>query len=162
MDRAWIDGKAVTLKAAIAEAAKLLGASRFPLIAGLGAVAQATGMGMGAMHHGGMTLSADASPADVSAHVDHMLKHLYVEIDATPAQQAQIGPLLQPPRLGADLHHRQVRRIVDIQWRLADFTHSPRQSGPVVVAHPSRAHVAELDLGFKGARSGPPPAGENH
>ena len=37
MDRAWIDGKAVALKAAIAEAAKLLGASRFPLIAGLGA-----------------------------------------------------------------------------------------------------------------------------
>jgi Spy/CpxP family protein refolding chaperone len=64
------------------------------LMAGLGAVAQATGMGMGAMHHG-MALSADASPADVSAHVDHMLKHLYVEIDATPAQQAQIGPLIQ-------------------------------------------------------------------
>ena len=62
------------------------------LMAGLGAVAQATGMG--AMHHG-MTLSADASPADVSAHVDHMLKHLYVEIDATAAQQAQIGPLVQ-------------------------------------------------------------------
>lgn len=62
------------------------------LVAGLGAVAQATGMG--AMHHG-MTLSADASPADVSAHVDHMLKHLYVEIDATAAQQAQIGPLVQ-------------------------------------------------------------------
>ncbi len=35
------------------------------------------------------------APADVSAHVDHMLKHLYVEIDATPAQQAQIGPLVQ-------------------------------------------------------------------
>ena len=64
------------------------------LVAGLGAVAQATGMGMGAMHHG-MALSADASPADVSAHVDHMLKHLYVEIDATTAQQAQIGPLVQ-------------------------------------------------------------------
>jgi Spy/CpxP family protein refolding chaperone len=65
------------------------------LMAGLGAVAQATGMsGMAAMHHG-MALSADASPADVSAHVDHMLKHLYVEIDATPAQQAQIGPLVQ-------------------------------------------------------------------
>jgi Spy/CpxP family protein refolding chaperone len=64
------------------------------LVAGLGAVAQATGMGMGAMHHG-MALSADASPADVSAHVDHMLKHLYVEIDATAAQQAQIGPLVQ-------------------------------------------------------------------
>jgi formylmethanofuran dehydrogenase subunit B len=36
MDRAWIDGKAVSLKAAINEAARLLAASRFPLIAGLG------------------------------------------------------------------------------------------------------------------------------
>jgi periplasmic protein CpxP/Spy len=62
------------------------------LMAGIGAVAQ--GAGMGAMHHG-MMLNANASPAEVSAHVDHMLKHLYVEIDATPAQQAQIGPLVQ-------------------------------------------------------------------
>ncbi len=61
------------------------------LMAGIGAVAQA---GMGAMHQG-MMLSSNASPAEVSAHVDHMLKHLYVEIDATPAQQAQIGPLVQ-------------------------------------------------------------------
>jgi formylmethanofuran dehydrogenase subunit B len=36
MDRAWIDGKEVNLKAAITEAARLLAASRFPLIAGLG------------------------------------------------------------------------------------------------------------------------------
>lgn len=36
MDRAWIDGRAVPLKAAITEAASLLGASRVPLIAGLG------------------------------------------------------------------------------------------------------------------------------
>jgi formylmethanofuran dehydrogenase subunit B len=36
MDRAWIDGKEVKRKAAIAEAARLLAASRFPLIAGLG------------------------------------------------------------------------------------------------------------------------------
>jgi formylmethanofuran dehydrogenase subunit B len=36
MDRAWIDGKAVSLKAAITEAARLLAGSRFPLIAGLG------------------------------------------------------------------------------------------------------------------------------
>jgi protein CpxP len=40
-------------------------------------------------------MSGNASPADVAAHVDHMLKHLYVEIDATPAQEAQIGPLVQ-------------------------------------------------------------------
>jgi protein CpxP len=62
------------------------------LMAGIGAVAQ--GAGLGAMHHGTM-MNANASPAEVSAHVDHMLKHLYVEIDATPAQQAQIGPLVQ-------------------------------------------------------------------
>jgi formylmethanofuran dehydrogenase subunit B len=36
MDRAWIDGTEVSLKAAINEAARLLAASRFPLIAGLG------------------------------------------------------------------------------------------------------------------------------
>jgi formylmethanofuran dehydrogenase subunit B len=36
MDRAWIDGKAVTLKAAIAEAAKLLRASHCPVVTGLG------------------------------------------------------------------------------------------------------------------------------
>ena len=62
------------------------------LMAGIGAVAQ--GAGMGSLHHG-MMMSGNASPADVAAHVDHMLKHLYVEIDATPAQQAQIGPLVQ-------------------------------------------------------------------
>jgi len=61
------------------------------LMAGVGAIAQ--GVGMGAMHHGMM--NGNASPAEISAHVDHMLKHLYVEIDATPAQQAQIGPLVQ-------------------------------------------------------------------
>jgi periplasmic protein CpxP/Spy len=31
----------------------------------------------------------------VGAHVDHVLKHLYVEIDATDAQKAKIGPLVQ-------------------------------------------------------------------
>jgi formylmethanofuran dehydrogenase subunit B len=36
MDRAWIEGKEVRRKAAISEAARLLAASRFPLIAGLG------------------------------------------------------------------------------------------------------------------------------
>ena len=36
MDQAWIGGKPVPLEAAIAEAARLLGASRLPVIAGLG------------------------------------------------------------------------------------------------------------------------------
>jgi periplasmic protein CpxP/Spy len=62
------------------------------LMAGIGAVAQ--GAGLTSMHHG-MMMNGNASPAEIAAHVDHMLKHLYVEIDATPAQQAQIGPLVQ-------------------------------------------------------------------
>ena len=61
------------------------------LTVGVGAVAA---MGMGGMHHG-MMMDASATPAQISDHVDHVLKHLYVEIDATPAQQAQIGPLVQ-------------------------------------------------------------------
>ena len=61
------------------------------LTVGIGAVAAQ--VAMGGMHHG-MMMDASATPADISAHVDHVLKHLYVEIDATPDQQAQIGPLV--------------------------------------------------------------------
>jgi protein CpxP len=53
----------------------------------------ATGMGACGFHHGMM--GGPHSAADVSAHVDHVLKHLYVEIDATDAQQAQITPLVK-------------------------------------------------------------------
>lgn len=63
------------------------------LAGSIAAVAGATGMGACGWHHGMMSGSHNA--ADVSAHVDHMLKHLYVEIDATDAQQAQITPLVK-------------------------------------------------------------------
>jgi protein CpxP len=53
----------------------------------------AAGMGAYGFHHG--TMGGPLNAADVSAHVDHMLKHLYVEIDATDAQKAQITPLVQ-------------------------------------------------------------------
>jgi len=57
-----------------------------------GVAALANGTGMCGWHHG---MSGTHSAADVNAHVDHMLKHLYVEIDATDAQQAQITPLVK-------------------------------------------------------------------
>ena len=47
----------------------------------------------GVMHHGMMAGSFSA--ADASAHVDHLLKHVYAEIDATDAQKAQITPLVK-------------------------------------------------------------------
>jgi protein CpxP len=59
-----------------------------------GAAALAAGQGMCGWHHP-MMLDGTHSAADVSAHIDHALKHLYVEIDATDAQKAQIGPLVK-------------------------------------------------------------------
>lgn len=58
-----------------------------------GGIAAVAASGMGGFHNGMM--SGPHSAADVSAHVDHMLKHLFVEIDATDAQKAQITPLVQ-------------------------------------------------------------------
>jgi periplasmic protein CpxP/Spy len=57
-----------------------------------GVAALANGTGMCGWHHG---MSGTHSAADVTAHVDHVLKHLYVEIDATDAQKAQITPLVK-------------------------------------------------------------------
>src|SRR5579859_5415280 len=72
--------------------------NRYTVFAFLAGVGLTAGVGVlaaqGMMSHG-MMMDPSATPAEVSAHVDHMLKHLYVEIDATPAQQAQIGPLVQ-------------------------------------------------------------------
>jgi periplasmic protein CpxP/Spy len=61
------------------------------LVAGVGALAR--GEAMSGWHHGMM--DGTHSAAEVSAHVDHMLKHFYVEVDATDAQKAQIGPLVK-------------------------------------------------------------------
>jgi periplasmic protein CpxP/Spy len=62
------------------------------LTAGVGGLAW--GEATGGWHHG-MMMDGTHSVADVSAHVDHMLKHFYVEIDATDAQKVQIGPLVK-------------------------------------------------------------------
>ena len=60
------------------------------LVGGIGAATAASGW-----HHGMMMMNGTESPADMAAHIDHVLKHLYVEIDATDAQKAKIGPLVQ-------------------------------------------------------------------
>ena len=69
-------------------AAFLAGAA---LVAGVGGLARSAAMG--GWHHG--VMDGTHSAAEVSAHVDHMLKHFYVEVDATDAQKAQIGPLVK-------------------------------------------------------------------
>src|SRR5271168_4233497 len=61
------------------------------LVAGVGGLARSEAMS--GWHHGMM--DGTHSAAEVSEHVDHMLKHFYVEVDATDAQKAQIGPLVK-------------------------------------------------------------------
>ena len=60
----------------------------------LGAAASAGAIAMGGWHHGSV-MDGTHSVAEVNAHVDHMLKHFYVEVDATEIQKAQIGPLVK-------------------------------------------------------------------
>ena len=62
------------------------------LVGGVGVFASAEGMSD--WHHG-MMMGGTPSAADVSNHVNHALKHFYVEIDATDAQKAQIDPLVK-------------------------------------------------------------------
>ncbi len=95
--------------------------NRMTLVAFVAGAAMASGVaalagsgGMGHCHHG-MMMDGSRSPAEVSAHVDHMLKHFYVEVDATDAQKAQIGPLvhqavndLLPLRAQLQASHAQV------------------------------------------------------
>jgi Spy/CpxP family protein refolding chaperone len=60
----------------------------------LGAGLSAGAIAMGGWHRGSV-MDGTHSVAEVNAHVDHMLKHFYVEVDATEAQKAQIGPLVK-------------------------------------------------------------------
>jgi protein CpxP len=74
--------------------------SRYTLIAfvagaatTVGAVALAAAAGMHHSMHQMIMVDGKVDAAAASAHVEHVLKHLYAEIDATDAQKAQIDPL---------------------------------------------------------------------
>lgn len=66
--------------------------NRHTLVAFVAGAALVAGVGGFALGQG---MSGTHSAADMSAHVDHMLKHFYVEIEATDAQKAQIDPLVK-------------------------------------------------------------------
>ncbi len=76
------------------------------LSGGVAALAQETGMG--AWHHG-MMMSGAHGTTDMAAHVDHVLKHLYAEVDATDAQKAQIDPLVKQAMADLAPLHAQAR-----------------------------------------------------
>jgi len=58
-----------------------------------GVAALAGAAGMNEWHHGMMGGAPGA--AEVSAHVDRALKHLYAQVGASDAQKAQIAPLVK-------------------------------------------------------------------
>ena len=64
------------------------------IVVTIGAGLSATAVAMGGWHHSSV-MDGTHSVAEVNAHVDHMLKHFYVEVDATETQKAQIGPLVK-------------------------------------------------------------------
>ena len=61
--------------------------------AGLGAAIAALGAGLVSRAHAHTRGPMD--PARMEEHLDRMLKHLYVEIDATEAQKSRIGPIVK-------------------------------------------------------------------
>ncbi len=60
---------------------------------GIGVKAFAHG-GFGGWHRGGF-MGGPIDPARLDAHLDRMLRHLYVEIDATDTQKQQLAPIVK-------------------------------------------------------------------
>lgn len=69
--------------------------SRFALLAFVAGAALAAGVSALAGGHQGMMMGCGHGAEDFSTHLEHGLKHLYAEIDATDAQKAQIDPLVK-------------------------------------------------------------------
>jgi protein CpxP len=64
------------------------------IAAGVGIKAFAQGGGYGGWHHGGFG-AGPLDPAAVDEHLERMLKHLYVEIDATDEQKQKLAPIVK-------------------------------------------------------------------
>src|SRR5213083_970249 len=64
------------------------------LASGIGLKVFAQGGGHGGWYRGGF-MGAPLDPATLDEHLDRMLRHLYVEIDATDAQKQQLAPVVK-------------------------------------------------------------------
>jgi Spy/CpxP family protein refolding chaperone len=64
------------------------------IAAGIGIKAFAQGGGFGGWHRGGF-MAGPLDPARVDEHLERMLKHLYVEIDATEEQKQKLAPIVK-------------------------------------------------------------------
>jgi hypothetical protein len=66
----------------------------FKLAALSTAFAGLAGAGFGALAHSLRGGRGSLDPAEMQERLDRMLKHAYVEIDATPEQQQKIDPIV--------------------------------------------------------------------
>jgi len=73
----------------------LLGAVLATLAAGTIAGIGSRAFAHGGWHRGGFMGGAQLDPAAVDERLDRMLKHFYVEIDATEAQKQQLAPIVK-------------------------------------------------------------------
>ena len=64
------------------------------LATGVGLTAFAYGHGFGGWHRGGF-MGGQLDPAKLDEHLDRMLKHLYVEVDATDVQKQRLAPIVK-------------------------------------------------------------------
>ncbi len=64
------------------------------IAAGIGFKAFGQGGGSCGWHRGGF-MAGPLDPAQVDEHLDRMLKHLYVEIDATDEQKERLAPIVK-------------------------------------------------------------------
>jgi periplasmic protein CpxP/Spy len=67
----------------------------FKLAAVSTAFAGLSGIGLGALARGRGEGRGPIDPARMEEHLDRMLKHMYVEIDATDAQKQKIDPIVK-------------------------------------------------------------------
>ena len=104
------------------------------LAAGIGLKAFASGHGFGGWHRGGL-MGAHLDPAKLDEHLDRMLKHLYVEVDATAAQKQQLGPIVKAA----------TRDLLPMRERMRDA----RRQAVALLAEPSidRAALESLRAG---------------
>jgi len=101
---------------------------------GIGLTALAYGHGPGGWHRGGF-MGAHLDPAKLDEHLDRMLKHLYVEVDATDAQKQQLAPIVKAA----------ARDLLPLRDRMRDA----RQQGVALLSEPTidRAALEALRAG---------------
>jgi formylmethanofuran dehydrogenase subunit B len=169
MGQAWIDGKPVALEAAIARAAELLAASRFPVFAGLGtdvagtraAVALARRL-RGAIDHmnsspylrdldvmreAGMMLT---TPAEVRLRADTLLLVGPALVARWPELPAVLFAPVENPRNGARrvtwlCPPRDAKKLVPAELPLQTVGRNPEELAPLVAM--LRARVAGRNVG---------------